>query len=84
MELGTFCDGCHLRSHCINNKPHKVDDLLAEVEQLRLELWHEWWDNHAEYCGTRWPHADGVTCNRPPPEILAGHTPPEILARVDA
>jgi hypothetical protein len=53
----------------------------AENEALRTELWHEWWDNHAEYCSTEWPHADGAICLRPPPKILAGCTPPETLAR---
>ena len=71
------------QNRLINGDPCKAV-LLAEIGALRLELWHEWWDDHTEYCGTRWPHADETMCGRPPPKILAGHKPPGNLARPDS
>lgn len=69
-------------SDCINDDPYMAE-LLAEIGRLRIELWHEWWDNHAERCGTEWPHTDGSTCLRPPPKILEGCARPDTLARLE-
>lgn len=48
----------------------ELQKLRDEIHQLRVELWRQWWENHAEHCDTRWPH-DGQRCAWPFPAILS-------------
>jgi hypothetical protein len=47
-----------------------IADLQREIDVLRVELREEWASNHAEHCGSEWPHPDQRWCGWKMPAIL--------------
>ena len=62
-----------------------MTESLAELRQqialLKEQLREQWEYNHAEHCGSVWPHPDGDRCYWPPPKELVDPGGPP-LARV--
>ena len=48
----------------------EVEVLRLENAALREELREQWESNHAEHCGSEWPHPEGKDCYWPLPAIL--------------
>jgi hypothetical protein len=61
-----------VRDHRLEIGPHEC---IRFAETLLALLHDEWQMNHAEHCGTDWPHADGKRCNWPRPDELAFYAP---------
>lgn len=53
------CDDCRF----------SIEQLTAEVAELRAALMGEFLDAHSEFCDPNWPHP-GHPCHHPPPACL--------------
>lgn len=52
------------------NPRDEIERLERENALLREELWEQWEANHFEHCDREWPHAEGVHCSWPLPDVL--------------